>query len=264
MSSNRIAPIALLSIAGLAALAFLASAASGCQILSGISDLEATGGADAGSSTGTKSSSSSSSGMSSSGTMATTTTGSGICDPGASVAPTCAECGQELTGAEHAVPPYCNDYTMNQATCQVGCVNNDPTKPETICGTNIGTTLVDTDVMPMLVSCNGPNCDGDTIECFEHGMNSPPTGHVYPCKLECAAGSCNNTTFDCSKTYGVCEVTCHGNGCEGLKVKCGTNKCIVHCPDMPMPIPAITVEKPVMPCDEDFDPKCGVEFLPPP
>lgn len=245
MPSNRRASIALLTIVSVAALGLAASAGGGCQILSGISDLEATGGADAGSSTGSKASGTTSS--------TTTSTGGQVCDP--VDATKCVACGEEPP-TNGCSPPYCHTPNTMGPECVIECGTQNPGGTCGMMGTGSGMTMLppycvmgtssasgggamftgDTNVMKMRFKCTGTECNGATLRCSS--MTDTEFGRVFPCVLECAGtGSCEGTTFDCSQTAGTCKVSCVEGACEGLNLVCGENTCEIACENK-MPPPA--------------------------
>ncbi|MFO0614344.1 MAG: hypothetical protein U0414_17285 [Polyangiaceae bacterium] len=257
MPSNRSALVASLTVGGLVVGAFFFSAAGGCQLLSGISDLEATGGNDAVS-------------ASSSGTTVTSSTtatmvgssGSGmLCDEG-----DCVACGVQATTSK-GLPPYCDGGSTGTVMgmagqCDIVSCNTTGMK-EGCCTPGAGSTTLDTAVMPMHVGCSADNCDGETITCFEHMDMGASEGHIYPCSVDCPAGTCNkNMVVDCSKTFGTCSVTCHGDACAGLTLKCGANLCELHCVDMPNPTMIKVQRAPMKPCVEPLiDMECKATVM---
>lgn len=226
MPSTRFRPAAFLTSAGLA-LGTLLFSAFGCQILSGISDLEATGGKDA-VSTGASTTGTTSSTMT---TGAMMTTGSGCMMPGMPVMGGC-------------TPPFCHEPGVSVGTaveCLVNCeaqvaagtctgmaTGGMAAMPPMYC-TGGPSMLLDTNIAPMHVSCTDFHCDQKTFTCHQNA--SAPGEPFYPCILDCANGACSNQTiFDCTQTEGECVVRCNGPGsCSGLTVKCGAAPCRIEC-----------------------------------
>jgi hypothetical protein len=231
-------------LVGLSALAGGAAATftGGCQLLSGISDLEATGGA---SSTGTTSSKASSTSGTTNGSTTASSSGTGCPMPGN---PTYQGC----------TPPFCENPGQSVVVgveCQLGCETQDPLGACTPGGSTGSGPMpglpmycsgqmnqpLDTNIAPMHVQCTGVECNNKTFTCQKNAM--APGDPLFPCIVECTNGACStNTTLDCTQTQGPCQVKCTDPGsCSGLTLKCGSGPCLVTC-GMAAPGPAMVTD----------------------
>lgn len=218
-----------LLVAAPAAVLLGVASLGGCQILSGLSDVDGgggggTGGANVTTGTGgaTVSATSTSTGTS------ITSTGAGGC-PGA-VADTCTQ----------GAPPAgnCSGMCMSEV-CKVECP---------VQGVCSDTMLPPGDLPCTPPSGAGPNC---SFTCNGSGANSCADGKTIRCPVggTCTVmctenGACFGATVDCNE--GECTLDCAPGACDATtKVMAGPGKVIVKCP----PSVAVIVQTSQESCD---------------
>lgn len=183
---------------GAIALALL-SMAVGCQMVSGLDDLEEGSGGAGTTASGTTAS-----------TGGTSTTSGPMCPLVTNTACTMG-------------PMLCEGACVTGDLCKVTC----PSDP--ICAGAMSN--------PMDLPCQNPmsgktSCEfqcnaGATPNCSSKRILCPQTGGN--CKVICDGdGACNMTEIACGA--GGCDVECHQGGCMGTTVTCGEGPCRITCP----------------------------------
>ncbi len=185
--------------------------ATGCQILTGLDDLDGPGGTST-SDGGSGGSLGGAGGVGGEGGQPEGGGGSGGASCGETDTLTCNE-------IECGMGPMCMEQSMStfiNAHCPFLCASSSPR-----CGGAM--VALPTDEYAVVVpTCEG--CAGKTLTCpgeFGCVINCTLTLDMQP-----ASGSCLGTTIRCGD--GPCEVLCDSDNCdETTTIECGTNECLL-------------------------------------
>jgi hypothetical protein len=177
---------------------------TGCQLVSGLDDLETRDPAS----------------------PATSSTGGGGTAGGGGGGGT-AGAGGDM---ECPMPPNPSACVVAPMSCEGGCVNT-PYECVVTCEADGGDMGCAPPMPPNTIHCGPPEynvpchvlcqggCVGKTIDCPEE----------QPCLVDCnVAGDCFGTTVACK--HGPCNIRCMGGACDmTTTIQCGTHGCVANC-----------------------------------
>lgn len=192
------------------------SAGFGCQIVSGFTVLQITGGTDGTGGSG-----------GSGGSGGTGGTG-GTGGSGGQSGETCTE-SSGCKATEFCVTPKkmciaCGSFPP-EISCTPGAGRCEICDADKTCittcdalGECTSDRMLDSSKSPARLDC-GDRCNDITLGCLG----------PYPCEVVCGSGGCNNLILNCGADS-PCKLTCTGAGCPIATLHCGNNACEASCP----------------------------------